>query len=119
MMTKGLKATSFGAACALALAFGLAGATAPVTAADPIEPGRFVWRDLMTKDVSVAERFYGELFGWRFEKTKRGDRPYVIARSGNVPVAGIVDVSNLPDAGPQWLCFMAVADVDKTVALAQ
>lgn len=119
MMSKGLTATSFGAACALAFALGLTGASAPVAAADPIEPGRFVWRDLMTKDMSVSERFYGELFGWRFEKTKRGDRPYVIARAGSVPVAGIVDVSALPDAGPQWLCFMAVADVDKTVALAQ
>jgi len=119
MTPKVLKATSFGAVCAIALAFGLAGASAPVAAADPIEPGRFVWRDLMTRDVSAAQRFYGELFGWRFENTKRGDRPYVLARAGGVPVAGIVDVSAIADAGSQWLCFMAVADVDKTVALAQ
>jgi predicted enzyme related to lactoylglutathione lyase len=111
--------TSLAMACALAVAFGLAVGSAPVAAADPIEPGRFVWRDLMTKDVSAAQRFYGELFGWRFERTKRGDRPYVIARAGSIPVAGIVDVSALPDASSQWLCFMAVADVDKTVALAQ
>ena len=80
------------------------------------KPGRFVWHDLLTKDVNAAKRFYGELLGWRFEDTKRGERPYVLARSGGTLVAGIVDVSANADAGPQWLSYMAVADVDKTVA---
>ena len=50
-----------------------------------VEPGSFVWHDLLTRDVAGAKRFYGELLGWRFEDTKRGDRPYVIARSGATP----------------------------------
>jgi hypothetical protein len=91
----------------------------PITAADPPESGRFVWHDLLTKDVSAAKRFYGDLLGWRFDDTTRGDRPYVLARVANVPVAGIVDISSLADAGTQWLSFMAVADVDKTVAAVQ
>ena len=81
-----------------------------------METGRFVWHDLMTRDVSVAKRFYEELFGWRFEDTKRGDRPYVLARTGGTLVAGIVDVGANADAAPQWLSYMAVADVDKSVA---
>ena len=88
-------------------------------AADRIEAGRFVWRDLMTKDVAAARKFYGELFGWRFEDTRRGDRPYVIARIGSQPVAGIVDVSVMPEAAPQWISFMAVDDVDKAAAEAR
>jgi uncharacterized protein len=80
-----------------------------------VEPGRFVWYDLMTKNVDASKRFYGALFGWRFEDTKRGDKPYVIARIGSDPVAGLVDVSSMADAGPQWLSFMAVANVDQTV----
>jgi predicted enzyme related to lactoylglutathione lyase len=88
-----------------------------LSAVDAIDSGRFVWHDLMTKDVNAAKRFYGGLFGWQFENTKRGDRPYVIARLGADPVAGIVDVSALPDAAPQWISFMAVPDVEKTVAL--
>ena len=80
------------------------------------ESGRFVWHDLMTRDVDAARRFYGELFGWRFEDTTRGERPYVLARDAQGPVAGIVDVSAAPNAGSQWLSFMAVADIDKTVA---
>lgn len=100
-----------------ALAFG--GASATVETADSMEPGRFVWHDLLTKDVDAAKRFYGELLGWRFEDTKRGDRAYVLARLTSTPLAGIVDVSANPDAGPQWLSFMSVADVNAAVAAVQ
>ena len=98
MTLKLFTATSLGTACVL-VAFGLANAPAPAAAADPVEPGSFVWHDLLTRDVAGARRFYGELLGWRFEDTKRGDRPYVIARAGAAPVGGIVDVSGIADAG--------------------
>jgi predicted enzyme related to lactoylglutathione lyase len=116
MIRKLITATSISAALVLAAAFGIVNAPAPADAADPVEPGRFVWHDLMSKDVAAAKRFYGGLLGWRFEDTKRGDRPYVLARSGGTLVAGIVDVTAYADAGPQWLTYLAVADVDKTVA---
>src|SRR5215510_14223784 len=118
MTRKSITATSASAALVLA-AFAAATAPAPVDAADTVETGRFVWHDLLTKDVSAAKRFYGDLLGWRFEDTRRGDRPYVLARSGGTLVAGIVDVTANANAGPQWLSYMAVADVDKTVAQVQ
>ena len=111
--------TSVSIAAATAAVLAVATATRPVLAADPIEPGRFVWHDLMARDVGAARRFYGELLGWRFEDTQRGDRPYVLASSPAGRVAGIVDISALPRAGQQWLSFMAVADVDKSVAQVQ
>lgn len=92
---------------------------APASAAVVIETGRFVWHDLMTRDVAAARRFYGDLFGWKFEDVQRGDRPYVLARSGSDPVAGIVDINHYPDAGAQWISFMAVDDVDKSVGVVQ
>jgi uncharacterized protein len=116
MIRRLLAATSIGTACVLA-ALGVFTDPAPVSAVDTVDPGRFVWHDLMTKDVDAAKQFYGGLFGWQFENTKRGERPYVIARLGADPVAGIVDVSALPNAAPQWISFMAVPDVEKTVAL--
>jgi uncharacterized protein len=110
-----LTAASLSTACLLA-ALALFSAAGPVAAADPAESGRFVWHDLMSKDVSAAKRFYSAVFGWQFEDTKRGDRPYTIARLGSEPVAGIVDISNsFPNAGAQWLSFMAVADVNTIV----
>lgn len=120
MTLKLFTTTSLSTLCVLAVAFGFANAPAPVAAADPpVEPGSFVWHDLLTRDVAGAKRFYGELFGWRFEETKRADRPYLIARAGAAPVAGIVDVSGIADAGTQWLSFMAVTNVDVAVALFQ
>lgn len=111
-----ITATSMSAALVLAAAFAAAFRPAPVDAANPVETGRFVWHDLLTTDVSAATRFYGELLGWRFEDTKRGDRPYVLARSGGRLVAGVVDVSARATAGPQWLSYVSVADVDQSVA---
>jgi predicted enzyme related to lactoylglutathione lyase len=111
--------TSIAAAVALIAALALTGAPSSLAAADPVESGRFVWHDLMTRDVTASKQFYGSLFGWRFEDTKRSDRPYVLARVGSEPVAGFVDVSAIPDAGPQWISFMSVDDVDKSVALVQ
>lgn len=117
LTAKSLISTSLSAVFMLAVAFGVANVRAVVPAADPVESGRFVWRDLMTRDVGAARKFYGELLGWRFENVKRGDRPYTLARVGGTPVAGIVDVSAIPDAGSQWLSFMSVTDVDKAVAV--
>ena len=117
MHRKLLTVTSIGTACVLLAAFGAAHAQAPAAAADPRESGRFVWHDLLSTDVTAARRFYGDLLGWRFEDTRRNDRPYVLARAGEALVAGIVDVSSLAGAGSQWLSYMSIADVDKTVAL--
>ena len=104
-----------GAALAVA-----ATSVAPIEAATaPVETGRFVWHDLMTRDVIAAKRFYGDLFGWKFEDTKRGDRPYVLARIGSEPVAGFVDITANATAGQQWLSFMAVTDVDATATQVQ
>jgi len=116
MIRKLLTATSTVTVLLIAAALGAGARTAPLAAAGPADAGRFVWRDLMTKDVAAAKRFYGDLFGWRFEDTKRGGRPYVLARSGSTLVAGIVDVTAVAEAGPQWISYLAVADVDKTVA---
>lgn len=116
MNPKWLTPASLGAACVLAI---LAGAAPTRVGAQTADAGRFVWHDLLTKDVAVAKRFYGELFGWSFEDTKRDGRPYTIARLGDSPVAGLVDVSGIADAGAQWLSFVAVADMSKTIALVQ
>jgi uncharacterized protein len=83
--------------------------------------GKFIWRDLITEDVTAARRFYGGLFGWTFEDTKGpGGRDYVLAKSGNIYVAGMVPVAK-PDDGARlsrWLPYMSVADVDGAVAKA-
>ena len=119
MIRKWLVALPLSIAAVVMVPLGVPDAPTSVAAADPVEPGRFVWHDLMSKNVSGAKRFYGELLGWRFEDTKRNGRPYVLARMANESVAGIVDVSAIEGAGAQWISFMSVDDVDKTVAFVQ
>ena len=33
-------------------------------------PGKLVWFDLLTDDDAAARRFYGELFGWTFDRSQ-------------------------------------------------
>ena len=41
----------------------------PITdhATDQRNTGRFVWAELLTRDVGAAAEFYGKVFGWTFE----------------------------------------------------
>lgn len=76
--------------------------------------GKVVWNDLITQDLDSARRFYGELFGWTFE-TAQGpdDADYLVARSGNVYVAGLVSIPSPPGAVlSRWLPYVSVEDVD-------
>jgi predicted enzyme related to lactoylglutathione lyase len=83
--------------------------------------GKVVWNDLITQDLDVARRFYGELFGWTFEQTTApGGQPYLLARSGPILVAGMV-AANSPSKDvvvSRWLPYMSVKDVDTSVAQA-
>lgn len=77
--------------------------------------GKFVWHDLITDDLDSAQRFYGELFGWQFERTSRLDEPYVLVIHAGEYIAGLV-----PKADPEgdedysrWLGYLSVPDVDE------
>ena len=78
--------------------------------------GRFVWQDLMTPDAAACRKFYGDLLGWHFQETTRNGKPYLIARLGGKPVAGIVEVKDprVKDAG--WLSYLSVDDIDRAVS---
>lgn len=79
--------------------------------------GKFVWHDLMTDDVAAARRFYGNLFGWRFEKTvgpAGGD--YTLIESGGRYIGGMVQLADPVNAEySRWLNYLSVADVDDAV----
>ncbi len=82
--------------------------------------GKIVWRDLITEDLGGAKRFYQGLFGWTFENSKGpGGQEYAVARSGNIYVAGMVEVAAATDGSKlsRWLPYVSVADVDEAVAI--
>jgi len=84
------------------------------TATNEYHPGKFVWHDLVTDDVSSAKRFYTALFGWSFEKN--GDYT-LISNQGN-PIGGMLEIKpeSKSKAEAVWLPSMSVADVDKSIA---
>jgi hypothetical protein len=82
--------------------------------------GKVVWNDLITEDVDGARAFYGALFGWTFETSSRGGREYVLARSDDMYVAGLVPVDPPADGSnySRWLPYVSVEDVDGAVSRA-
>jgi predicted enzyme related to lactoylglutathione lyase len=86
------------------------------------QPGKIVWRDLLTNDPAASQRFYGELFGWEFESVGAasnlsGDSDYTLIRHEGRLIGGMIDtvaLNNRRDIS-QWIVLMSVDDVDRKV----
>jgi len=115
---------------ALIALVGLAAGTAiQVAAADTYWPpitqvptdvrstGRFVWGELLTRDVGAAAEFYGKVFGWTFETYGPEDdlKTYTVVLSGGTPIGGMVYAAPRKDEKKQrsarWVGLISVPDV--------
>ena len=83
------------------------------------QPGKIVWRDLLTNDPAASQRFYSELFGWEFEKigeasNLRSNSAYTLIRHNGQLIGGMVDTVALNGRSDisQWVVLMAVEDLD-------
>jgi predicted enzyme related to lactoylglutathione lyase len=84
--------------------------------------GTFYWNELMTRDVEGAKKFYAGTLGWSYDAMPMpgGGGTYWVAKMGDEPVGGILDIS-APEFGPvpeSWMAYIAVDDVDARVAKA-
>lgn len=89
-------------------------------ASEPLS-GKVIWHDLITEDLDSARTFYSGVLGWTFEESqRRSGRDYAVASSGNVYVAGIVEIERAPDGEnySRWLPYVSVTDVDASVSRA-
>ncbi len=77
--------------------------------------GRFVWHQLMTRDVPGAKKFYSGLMGWKAQPWPL-DPTYTVCHAADVPVAGIMEIpADLPAEVPShWLQYIGTRDVDGT-----
>jgi len=77
--------------------------------------GRFVWHQLMTRDVSGAKKFYSKLVGWKTMPWPL-DPSYTVCHADVGPVAGIAEISaELPrDVPSHWVQYIGTRDVDGT-----
>jgi uncharacterized protein len=92
--------------------------TPPVEQASGVDIGEFVWQDLMTEDAEKSRAFYEQLLGWTFERSEGLGKPYLIARTGSRPIAGIAQVERRRPDDPmaQWVSYLSVDNVDSAVA---
>jgi predicted enzyme related to lactoylglutathione lyase len=77
--------------------------------------GRFVWHELMTRDVPGAKKFYSKLMGWKLQPWPL-DPAYTVCHADSRPVAGIMQISpDMPaEAQSNWLQYIGTRDVDGT-----
>jgi len=86
-------------------------------------PGKIIWRDLLTHDLSGSKEFYGSLFGWEFEAVGNdsgfgNDSVYTLIRHKGRLIGGMIDTVALngKDDISQWIVVMSVDDVDKAAS---
>jgi predicted enzyme related to lactoylglutathione lyase len=75
-------------------------------------PGALTLNQLNTSDPEAAERFYSELFGWRFEQVGDEANPYWGIYRGEALNGGMMP---LPPGAPMpshWLAYFGTGDVD-------
>lgn len=91
----------------------------PITLSPTSEfhPGKFVWYDLMTTDVSAVEKFYGELFGWEFDDSGNTDASYSVIKHNGKNIGGIfaLDKTKSKSANSQWISFLSVENMESAI----
>jgi hypothetical protein len=83
-------------------------------ASDEHHAGKMVWADLTTPDLAAAEKFYGGLFGWTFQRIGAGEVNYAVAMLDGRPIGGMVE-KPIPAGQHQqsaWLTFLATNNID-------
>src|SRR5881394_3009527 len=77
----------------------------------PRLPGKFVWADLVTDNALAAQKFYSELFGWKFNDYGG----YFIGMNDERPLCGMFQRPRPKDrvAAPRWFGYISVSNVKK------
>ena len=79
--------------------------------------GHFIWYELSTTDVPSAKAFYTGVIGWGTWDASAPGRPYFLLTAGDRVVCGLrelADDTRRSDAGPCWIGYVGVDDVDAT-----
>ena len=87
------------------------------------DTGRVIWHDLLTTTPEESRRFYGELFGWTFERPGislgfgDGDAYMLIRHEGRL-IGGMVDARLLDkdENISQWMTVISTDDIENATA---
>jgi uncharacterized protein len=75
-------------------------------------PGALSMNQLNTTDPEAAQRFYTDLFGWRFEEVQGGPAPYHGIYLGARLNGGMMQMPPGQPAPPHWLVYFGIDDID-------
>jgi predicted enzyme related to lactoylglutathione lyase/uncharacterized protein YbaA (DUF1428 family) len=81
--------------------------------------GDFIWYELLTTDADGAQAFYAKILPWAFNDSGQADMDYRIIRAPEHDVAGLMAITpEMAEHGarPVWLSYLAVDNVDQSVA---
>ena len=82
--------------------------------------GKLIWADLFTSDPEGATKFYCDLLGWTSVTLDQKGKPYTVFSNDGKPVAGLAPHSAAAEKHlSKWIGYIAVDDINQTVALAQ
>jgi predicted enzyme related to lactoylglutathione lyase len=75
-------------------------------------PGKFIWFDLVTNDLSAARQFYGAVFGWQFRTIGPAPASYTLIEDQGHSVGGMFMRAPPPGAkaSARWLALISVSD---------
>jgi len=84
--------------------------------------GSVVWHDLLTTTPAESRKFYGELFGWEFERPGMGigigdADSYMLIRHDGELIGGMLDanIMNRENNISQWVTVMSTGDLSAAV----
>jgi predicted enzyme related to lactoylglutathione lyase len=84
----------------------------PIGTAGKYLPGKFIWFDLVTNDLTSARQFYGAVFGWKFRTIGSAPGSYTLIEDEGRSIGGMFMRALPPEAKAtaRWLALISVKD---------
>ncbi len=84
------------------------------------KPGQACWLELMVDDPKAAKTFYSGLLGWNVGDSEMEGITYLIGKSGEAMVAGVMKrPDDVPATPPAWLPYFMVESIEAAGAKAE
>ncbi|MEM8487181.1 MAG: VOC family protein [Bacteroidota bacterium] len=79
-----------------------------------IQPGQFVWHDLMSNTPEESTKFYQRIFGWDLEVAHMGEAigDYTMFKHDDTTIGGVVGLDPAHGVPSHWISYISVDDVD-------
>lgn len=77
--------------------------------------GAMSWNELYTKDLEKAKKFYGDLFGWKYEIDEKNNGYTMIKNNGRSNGGMFAITPEMAQMPPNWMVYFTVKDIDESI----